>query len=236
MAEVVSFPARTLVRPPLALGAGEYEVGPRSFRENEGMASKKHFEGRKRQNAKGRKGRGGPHLGRSANPTPREMRVIDRYFANGFRKIEAMAHCGYKGAETNTYEFFNRPVVAAEIQRREDRLRHKFEVNEERVVQELAAIGFARLSNVIVVDPDTGEAEIDMASMGPAERAAISEFTVEKDPIKGDRIKVKLHDKQGALEKLGKYLGLFKEKVEVDAGADLAALLLAGRKRAETKE
>ena len=187
---------------------------------------------------KAKKTRGAKNLGRPATLTPKEMRVIDEYFLNGFVKTDALASQGYGTPHTNTYEFFNRPLVKAEIAKRENAARRKFEVSQDTIIQELAAIGFARLSTLLDIQPD-GSAVINLLQMTEAERAAIAEFTVEEyQDGKGDdardvkKIKVKLHDKNGALDKLARHLGLYKDKVEVGGDADIVALLLAGRTRA----
>jgi len=175
-----------------------------------------------------------PNKGRASTLTPRELQVIDRYFTNGFGKTEALSYVGYRWAETNTYDFFHRPLVMAEIERRQARLRAKQEITEDRVIQELAAIGFARLSNILSVDED-GKVTVDLLGMSETERAALSEFSSEPT-LTGQKIKVKFHDKKSALVELGKGLGYLKERLEVEAGEDLAALLLAGRRRAAKAE
>jgi len=204
------------------------------------MATKRWKGGKSR---KGGKGIGGANLGRSDKPTPREMKVIDRYFTNGYVKREALAFGGYNSPETNTWAFFARPAVKAEIERRQARLRQKFEINEDNIIQELAAIGFARLSNLMEIQED-GNATVDLRNLTEAEKAAVSEFTVDEYVEgKGDeartvkKTKIKFHDKGSALERLMRHLGMFKDKVEIGAGQDLVALLMAGRKQASiTKE
>jgi hypothetical protein len=47
-------------------------------------------------------------------------------------------------------------------------------------------------------------------------------------------IKIKAHSKLDALEKLGKNLRLFTDKLEVSGGPDIASKLSAARRRART--
>jgi phage terminase small subunit len=68
------------------------------------------------------------------------------------------------------------------------------------------------MRQVVSWGPD-GVAVIDSASINDDAAAAVAE--VGKTP---GGIRVKLHDKVGAPEKLGRHLGMFKDKVEV-AGA-----------------
>jgi hypothetical protein len=49
-------------------------------------------------------------------------------------------------------------------------------------------------------------------------------------------IKIKTHSKLDALEKLGKNLRLFTDKMEVSGGLDIATQLSAARRRARLRE
>ena len=71
-------------------------------------------------------------------------------------------------------------------------------ISPERVLQELAAIAFARVPDYLDSDGNL------KGSLKPLQRAAIA--SVEKSST---GLKVKFYDKMKALELLGKYLGLF---------------------------
>jgi len=198
------------------------------------------------RSAVGRKGKGGRHLGRQPHCTPNEMKVIDEYFLNGFVKYKAFqavyTNQSDSSSRGNTWQFFTRPWVKEEIERRMKSSRQRFDVSQETLVQELAAIGFARLSNLLDVQED-GTAVVNLKNLGEAERAAISEITVdeyqeghgeEARPVK--KVKIKLHDKNAALEKLMRHMGLFKDKVEHGVEQSLADLLIAGRNRVSTEK
>jgi phage terminase small subunit len=81
-----------------------------------------------------------------------------------------------------------------------------------RVVAELARIGFSDIRQVVDWGPGSVTVR-DSASIGDDAAAAVAEVGKTATGIK-----VKLYDKVGALEKLGRHLGMFKDKVEV-AGA-----------------
>ena len=92
-------------------------------------------------------------------------------------------------------------------------------ISQDRVIQELARIAFVNPKNIIdfedaSVRPDVTEDDL----------ACIQSVKVKTtDGPKGTSMEreVKLNDKMKALEQLGKHLGMFTEKVELDADMDL---------------
>ena len=91
----------------------------------------------------------------------------------------------------------------------------KYEVTAERVIGELAKIGFANISDYVHIGPD-GELRADLERRTPGrgcgvaggDRRAAPARTGDKGR-KGRRVKIKLADKRAALVDLGKHLGLF---------------------------
>ena len=76
-------------------------------------------------------------------------------------------------------------------------------ITPKRVVEELAAIGFARATDFLWVSD--GELTIrDTDSLSQQDRAAIA--SIERSP---GGLKLKFYDKMKALELLGKYMGIF---------------------------
>ena len=99
----------------------------------------------------------------------------------------------------------------------------------ERIVSELAKVGFANMGDFLKATTG-GDPFFVYAELTDEQKAALAEVTVEdfkegrgEDARDVRRIKFKLHDKLGALEKLGKHLGMFKDKVELTGkdGKDL---------------
>ena len=88
-------------------------------------------------------------------------------------------------------------------------------ITPEKIIDELAAIAFARAPDYLVVED--GQVRL-RENLKPRQRAAVA--SVEKSTT---GIKVKFYDKMKALELLGKYLGLFDGK---DAGGETENNLL----------
>lgn len=88
-------------------------------------------------------------------------------------------------------------------------------ITQDRVLQELALIAFANLKDIVGTNEE-GDTTIDMNGMTREVAAALAEVSIS---TKGGKTKVKtakarLADKLAALEKLGKHLGMFTEKIE----------------------
>ena len=99
--------------------------------------------------------------------------------------------------------------VAAYIQDRMQERQKRTEITQDRVLQELAAIAFAKatdyaeIKNECVRIKDTGD--LDEQQVRAIAGIKEGKFGVE----------IKLNDKEKALELLGRHLGMFKDKVEV---------------------
>ena len=171
--------------------------------------------------------------------TPKQERFFAEYLID-LNATQAAIRAGYseKTARQVGAENLSKPDVAAAIARRREKIAAKLEVTQERIVAELAKIGFSDIRKAVnwranvtamVEDPDTGEQRLavtnEVALIGSEDidddtAAAIAEIS---QTDKGG-LKVKLHDKKGALVDLGKHLGMFKERVE-HSGVDGAPLL-----------
>ncbi len=105
------------------------------------------------------------------------------------------------------------------------------EVSREKIVKELAAIGFARVTDYMQIED--GELKIK-EKLRSAQGAAIA--SIERSPA---GIKVKFYDKMKALELLGKHLGLFESKESrCDSGDNnlLEAIIQATQEALETND
>lgn len=153
--------------------------------------------------------------------------------AKGVAAGPAYVLAGFKANDGNAIRLKGNEKVAARVLELQTRAADRAEITQEMVLRELAKIGFADMRKLLKwtgnqprMDIDaaeqSGEVEItaanfvmlfDSEALDDDTAAAISEISQTKDGA----LKVKLHDKQAALVNIGKHLGMFKERVELDA-------------------
>ncbi len=140
-----------------------------------------------------------------AKLTEKQKRFVQEYLVD-LNATQAAIRAGYsrKTAQQIAAENLSKPVIHAEIQKRQAKLRGKLEITQERVLAELAAVAFANGTDFATVTRD-GLVRITPTDDLPEwKKKAIA-------AIKEGRygLEVKLYDKVQALELLGKHLGVF---------------------------
>lgn len=148
--------------------------------------------------------------------------------AKGKTADEAYVQAGYEANRGNASTLKAKKSVQARVAEILGRAAERAEINQERVLRELARIGFADIRKAVkwgegigVVHPESGEIVISNGvSLVSSEdiddetAAAIAEVTQTKEGIK-----VKFHDKKSALVDIGKHLGMFRE--DKDKGGEI---------------
>lgn len=99
--------------------------------------------------------------------------------------------------------------VAAYIQERMQERQKRTEITQDRVLQELAAIAFAKATDYAEVKDECVKIK-DTKDLDEQQIRAIAGIKEGKFGIE-----LKLNDKEKALELLGRHLGMFKDRVEV---------------------
>lgn len=125
-------------------------------------------------------------------------------------------------ANVRAMDMLSRPLIQAAIAERYKRLSDRFEITAENVTREIALMAFARMGDYVRIT-DEGEPFVDMSELTSEQMAAISEVTVEDftegrgpDARQIRKVKFKLHDKGGALDKLAKIVGVYApERLEL---------------------
>jgi len=168
--------------------------------------------------------------------TQRDRIFVFEYLVDMKPKRAALAS-GYSKtvAETKAYLWVSdskvKPLVYKEIQQQLKKRAGKLEITADRVLQELAKMGFSNMEDYMTMTED-GEAFVDLSKLTRDQAAAIQEITVDSyfDTSLGDgeeekgktvkKIKIKLCDKKGNLELLGKNLKLWTDKVDLGGQED----------------
>jgi len=175
--------------------------------------------------------------------TPKQERFVAEYLVD-LNATQAAIRAGYskKTAEKIGSENIRKPEITAAIEKRQKKIGEKLEVTQERVIAELAKIGFSDIRKAIAwhggmvltgTGADTEESLEPQPHGGGLKRSAAKSVSLVELIASGDiddntaaaiseisqtrdgGIKIKFHDKKAALTDLAKYLGLFTERVDV---------------------
>lgn len=139
-------------------------------------------------------------------------------------KAALLAGYSEASADTTGSRLLKDAYVSAAIESAQARMMERAETSVEKVVQELAKIGFSNMGDYIRIDP-YGNPTIDLSELDPHQWAAIAEVYTEVEmrgppddqyPVR--KTKIKLHDKGSALEKIAKYLGMFNGRKQGGQG------------------
>lgn len=162
--------------------------------------------------------------------TDLQRKFVKEYLID-LNATQAAIRAGYseKTAYNTGYENLKKPLISAALQSEMKKRERRTEITADRVLRELAKIGFSEMTDFLEIetarvlvgrDPETGEpiSEIrqlvlmkDTESIPKEKLAAIAEVKQARD----GSISFKLHDKKGALDSIAKHLGMFVEKREV---------------------
>jgi phage terminase small subunit len=157
--------------------------------------------------------------------TEKQRRFVEAYLADPNGKRAAIK-AGYseRSAEVEASRLLRHPKVAAELERRRNLVAAHSGVTPERVMAELAKLGFSDIRDLVrwraavtemVEDEETGEPRLAVATevvivdsdkLTDGVAAAIAEVSQSKDGT----LKVKMHDKLGALTKMAHVLGMMR--------------------------
>lgn len=152
-------------------------------------------------------------------PNSRHERFAQE-LAKGSSIGAAYVAAGFKAHDSNASRLSRKEQVRARVDEILAAGATQAGVTVQRIVEELAKVGFANMHDYMRVGPD-GNPVLDFGRLTRDQAAALGEVTVEdfrdgrgEDAREVRRVKFKLHDKLSALEKLGKHLGMFSDKVQ----------------------
>ena len=140
-----------------------------------------------------------------ARLTELQKRFVAEYLVD-LNATQAAKRAGYKDPNIGRQLITNHNVSEA-IQKAIAKREQRTQITQDMVLRELAAIGFSKATDYVTIE--SGCAVInDTSGLTDAQRGAIASIERTKYGIK-----IRLHDKVRALEKLGEHLGLFDSRV-----------------------
>ncbi len=154
--------------------------------------------------------------------TPKQKRFVEEYLVD-LNATQAAIRAEYseKTASRIGPELLGKTCIAEAIQKALAERAKRTQITADRVLQELAKIGFANMADYMRVGP-YGDPILDFSALTRDQAAALVEVTVEdfvdgrgEDARDVRRVKFKLADKRAALVDIGKHLGMFVERKEV---------------------
>lgn len=175
--------------------------------------------------------------------TAKQQRFVDEYLID-LNATQAAIRAGYseKTARSISNENMTKPDIQAAIAKGMNARSGRVEITQDMVLKELAKIGFSDIRKVVrwgetqvrMIDSEDGEGEdlvpyhglalIDSTEIDDNTAGAIAEVSQGKEGLK-----VKLHDKKGALVDIGRHLGMFTSG-HADLDAQLKRLDIEKRK------
>lgn len=180
--------------------------------------------------------------GRPKGLTAKQQRFVDEYLID-LNATQAAIRAGYseKTAGSVGNENLKKPDIAAAISKAQEKASERTETTVDRVLKELSRIGFSDLRKAFTAngellhpqewDDDTAAAiaSVEVVTRQTGEVAENGAKEVEHIH------KVKFWDKNSALDKIAKHLGMFIDRTEtrISAGDGIAELMSAidGRTR-----
>lgn len=147
--------------------------------------------------------------------TKKQKTFIDEYLID-LNATQAAIRAGYSpdSARQSGSDNMNNPYIRAHIDKAMAERSKRTGVNADRVIQELAKMAFINAVDVI----NTEDATLKDGAL-PEDTAAIQSVKVKSIPTKdgeGVEREIKMADKIKALELLGKHLGMFTDKVNLE--------------------
>lgn len=170
--------------------------------------------------------------------TPKQQMFAKEYLVD-LNATQSAIRAGYsaKTAEAQGSRLLTNVKVQASIQELMDKRAAKYEITADRVLQEIAKLAFhdprkffdadGRIKPINEIDDDTA-----MALSGIE---TFHKVTGEDNDCMAVVTKIKTADKGANLERLGRHLKLFTDKVEHDVSEALATAIIAARGRVRGK-
>lgn len=150
-----------------------------------------------------------------AKLTKKQKMFVEEYLID-LNATQAAIRAGYSVSSARDIgcENLTKPNIKEVIDKKMAERSRRLGISADRVVAELAKIGFVNVSHC--VDVKTGKVRDDASEEDLAAIQSIKIREMDNDFGSSKEVEVKFCDKKGALELLGKHLGIFKDKLSVE--------------------
>jgi phage terminase small subunit len=149
---------------------------------------------------------------RGGRLTERQKTFVAEYLVD-LNGRQAAIRAGYSPRSATQTASYNlaRPVIAEAVAEEQAKRLAVIDMRAEEVLSELAAIARANFLDYMRID-EAGEPVIDLSGLDRTRAAALADVTVESltTERKIRRVRVKLQDKLGALDRLARHYGLLR--------------------------
>jgi len=176
--------------------------------------------------------------------TAKQQRFVDEYLID-LNATQAAIRAGYskKTAQVQSARLLSNVMVSAAVAKGMETRSARTGITQDMVLRELAKIGFSDIRKVVrwgetmvrMVEAEEGGTDdmvpyhglalIDSAEIDDDTAGAIAEVSQGKEGLK-----VKLHDKKGALVDIGRHLGMFGQGGQSELDTELKRLEIEKRK------
>lgn len=152
--------------------------------------------------------------------TKKQKLFVEEYLID-LNATQAAIRAGYsaKTAQEQASRLLSNVMVQESIARAMAERSKRTGINQDRVIQELARIAFVNPQNVI--DSEDASVREDATEDDLACIQSVKVKTMSGEKGSSIEREVRLNDKMKALELLGKHLGMFKDKLELETDMDL---------------
>lgn len=160
-------------------------------------------------------------MAKKAKLTEKQQRFVDEYLID-LNATQAAIRAGYSvdSARDIGCENLTKPNIQSSIAKAMAERSKRTGVNQDRIVEELAKIAFVNIADVVDTDDCTVLQNASSDDLACIESVKVKEFPT-KDGGIGTEREVKLASKMKALELLGKHLGMWNDKLDVNIASPI---------------
>jgi phage terminase small subunit len=156
----------------------------------------------------------------------KQLLFVEEYLVD-LNATRAAVRAGYSDASARQIgaENLSKPSIQDAIRERFEARANRLGLTQDKVIERLMAIAFADLRQVASWNADGEVALVPSDDLEDEKAASIKEVSSstsiipqagDREPIVRRTVKIRQHEQLRALELLGKHLGMFNEKLEVE--------------------